>query len=255
MRIPRVYTNLPLEIDANYVLPPDAAHHLQRVLRLKQGMRLVVFNGLGGEFSATVVASQRDRVIVRTDGFHAVERESALRIRLGQGIARGERMDFVVQKAVELGTDRIEPILTRRGVVRLEAHRMTRRLARWRSIAINACEQSGRTRIPEVSQPWSLEGWLTDTAALGLKLVLHGAATNSLSTLVYPGGAVAVLIGPEGGLHEDELQLALGRGFLPVSLGRRTLRTETATVAVLTGLQLRFGDLRAERPDSMDMGG
>jgi 16S rRNA (uracil1498-N3)-methyltransferase len=207
-------------------------------------MPLVLFNGLGGEFTATVVTNQREQLIVRTDRFHEVERESTLPVRLGQGIARGERMDYVVQKAVELGTYRIEPVLTQRSVVQLEAGRVTRRLARWRNIAINACEQSGRTRIPEIARPLSLESWLSDTAALGLKLVLDGAAPNSLSTLVYPGGAVAVLIGPEGGLHADELQLALHYGFLPVSLGHRTLRTETATVAVLTGLQLRFGDLR-----------
>jgi len=212
------------------------------VLRLRPGAPLALFNGTGGEYSGTIAAIRAGTVTVTVGEAQRIERESPLRVTLAQGVSRGERMDLVVQKATELGVSRILPVFTARSVVKLEGHKAVRRLEHWRAIAIGACEQSGRNRPPEVSSPVDLEELLR-AERTGTRLLLSPAAALRVAQVARPEGAVLVLIGPEGGLAEEEQQRALAAGFLGVRLGPRVLRTETAAIAALVLLQREFGDL------------
>jgi len=180
------------------------------------------------------------------------ERESPLALTLAQGISRGERMDWVVQKATELGVTTLVPLLTERSVVRLDAHQTDRKVNHWRAVAIAACEQCGRDRLPQVTAPLSLRDFLRGTVAGGsrggapadsMRLVLSPVAERRIGDLARAAGSVTVLIGPEGGLTQEEQEVAAGAGFTPVRLGPRVLRTETAAIAALTLLQRQFGDL------------
>ena len=242
MRVPRVYVDLALEGGVEVTLPSDAARHLRRVLRMSDGARLLLFNGEGGEFEATLVSAgggARARV-----GVHRpVATESRLEIGLAQGLSRGTRMDYTIQKAVELGVHWIQPLLTERSVVRPDPERAGRRRGHWRGIVTSACEQCGRALLPPVHDPLPLSEWLDRLPPAVDKLVATPEAPRSLAALPRPEGPLIVLVGPEGGLASQEVSTARGRGFETFSLGPRTLRTETAAVAALSAAQVLWGDL------------
>jgi 16S rRNA (uracil1498-N3)-methyltransferase len=226
-------------------LHADAAHHAVRVLRLAVGEPVVVFDGLGGEFEARITRIDRGDVSVKTGAHLDVERESPLHIRLVQGLSSGDRMDITLQKAVELGVAAIQPVATERSVVKLKDERAQRRAEHWQNLVISACEQCGRNRVPEVSPLMGLPDWLAqlDMPAPDdeARLLLSPAATVRLKAL-SPAPRMTLLVGPEGGLSPAEAQLAQSRGFKPVRLGPRILRTETAALAALSAIQALWGD-------------
>ena len=238
----RVFVAAPLESGARVRLAGSAAGHLTRVLRLRPGARLTLFNGTGGEYSGTLEAIGRGAVTVAVGEAHPVERESPLEVTLAQGISRGERMDLIVQKATELGVSRIVPVFSARSVVRLDNRQAERRLEHWRAIAIGACEQSGRNRPPQLSLPRTVAELLHEDRS-STRVLLSPSAATRLAQLPPPQGAVLVLVGPEGGLAPQEAEQALAAGFVAVRLGPRVLRTETAAIAALALLQQDFGDL------------
>lgn len=241
MRIPRIYFPNPLASGVHIELDESGANHVARVLRLKEGAALTLFNGSGGEFDATLLAVERRRVVVEVGTFAARESESPLQITLAQGISRGERMDYTIQKAVELGVTTIVPLVTERCMVELKGEREEKRLGHWRGIIIGACEQSGRNHIPRLEPITSLASWL-ERPASGTRLLLDHRAGQSVQTL--PTGAeFTLLIGPEGGFAPQEREQALRHDYQGIRLGPRVLRTETAALAALTALQTRFGDL------------
>jgi 16S rRNA (uracil1498-N3)-methyltransferase len=242
MRLTRVYVDAPLASGMRVTLQGSAAGHLTRVLRLRVGEALTVFNGAGGEYAASIEHAHAGRVAVAIGELRAIERESPLTLTLAQGVSRGERMDLVVQKATELGASGLAPVLAERSVVRLTAQQADRRLNHWRAIAIAACEQSGRNRLPAIASPVPLKDFLRTNDG-SMRLLLSPAATATLADLPRLVSAITVLIGPEGGLAETEQEAAVAAGFKPVRLGPRVLRTETAAIAALTLLQREFGDL------------
>jgi 16S rRNA (uracil1498-N3)-methyltransferase len=243
VRLTRVYVDAPLAAGERVILEGNAASHVSRVLRLRVGEALTLFNGAGGEYAASIDAARGGRLTVAVGEPRAVERESPLTLTLAQGVSRGERMDLVVQKATELGVSGIVPLFTERSVVRLGAQQAERKLNHWRAIAIAACEQSGRNRLPKVAPPLSLADLLRSGADReGGRLLLSPGATSRLDALPHPATSVTVLIGPEGGLTDAEQEAAVAAGFLPVRLGPRVLRTETAAIAALALLQREFGD-------------
>ena len=226
------------------VLEGDRARYLGRVLRLAVGDNIAVFNGEGGEWSARIDAMTKSTVTLSVGEQAEPGTESALKIHLVQGISRGERMDFVVQKATELGVKRITPVLTEYGVVKLDAARAEKRRDHWQSVATSACEQSGRTRLPLVDSPVTLRDWFGNKPTeVDAELILAPGATKSLAGIAAPQTKVCVLIGPEGGFSDTEYEDASVAGFTAVSLGPRVLRTETAAVATLSVMQSLWGDL------------
>ncbi len=237
MRIPRIFLPVPLAPDTLVTLDRMAANHVTRVLRLKPGAELVLFNGEGGEYPAVLEAAATARLCA----WRAVECESPLAITLVQGISRAERMDYTIQKAVELGVTRIVPVFAARSVVELRGERLQRRMQHWQGVVIGACEQCGRNRVPALDVAVDLSDWLRAPEAQSLRLVLNHRATTTLSTLPRPA-ALTLLIGPEGGLDESELAQAERTGFIGMRLGPRVLRTETAAVTALAALQTLWGD-------------
>lgn len=237
MRIPRIFQPVPLAPDALVTLDRTAANHVTRVLRLKPGAELVLFNGEGGEYPAVLDAA----ATARLGAWRAVECESPLAITLVQGISRAERMDYTIQKAVELGVTRIVPVFAARSVVELRGERLQRRMQHWQGVVIGACEQCGRNRVPALDVAVDLSDWLRAPETQSLRLVLNHRATTTLSTLPRPT-ASTLLIGPEGGLDESELAQAERAGFIGMRLGPRVLRTETAAVTALAALQTLWGD-------------
>lgn len=241
MPVSRVYQPGALQ-ESNLVwLNDNAAHHLARVLRIKVGEPLMLFNGQGGEYQAVVTQVTKKGVEVAVGLFSPRDVESPIRIELAQGIARGEKMDLIVQKAVELGVSRITPLITERGNVRLTGDREVKRWQHWQAVAISACEQSGRNYVPEVTAPIMLQTWLSITKA-DYRFVLSPHVQNKLPESIPAQSSILLLIGPEGGLSEDEVTAAIAQGFKPLSLGPRVLRTETAALAAIASLQSRFGD-------------
>ena len=245
MRLTRVYVDAALEPGVRVALEGSAASHITRVLRLRPGDALTLFNGRGGEYAGRIEKSRGGSVTVAVGPRSAVERESPLTLTLAQGVSRGERMDLVVQKATELGVSGLVPVFTERSVVRLDARQAARKVAHWRAIAVAACEQSGRNRLPDVATPLTLREFTgaARNAVSGARLLLSPGAALRLDDIPSPVTDVTVLIGPEGGLTESEEDLARTAGFAPVRLGPRVLRTETAALAALTLLQRKFGDL------------
>ncbi|HEX5459800.1 MAG TPA: 16S rRNA (uracil(1498)-N(3))-methyltransferase [Steroidobacteraceae bacterium] len=243
MRLTRVHVCEPLTAGRRHTIEGDAANHIARVLRLRPGDPLILFDGRGGEYAARVEEFRKSAVIVAVGDRSAVERESALPITLAQGVSRGERMDWVVQKATELGVTRIIPVLTERSVVKLDAKQAQRKRLHWQGIAIAACEQSGRDRIPGVDAPLTMAELLGEADGGATGVLLSPAGNLRVADLPRSGKGIVVLIGPEGGLAEAEQRAAVAAGFVAVRLGPRVLRTETAAVAALTLLQHQFGDL------------
>lgn len=239
----RVHVPGPLTSGNRHTIEGDAANHITRVLRLERGDPLTLFDGHGGEYGAHIEEFRKGAVIVAVGERSAIDRESRLSLTLAQGVSRGERMDWVVQKATELGVTRIVPVLTERTVVKLDSKQSERKLGHWRGIAVAACEQSGRDRVPDIAAPLDLHDFLRGTDSRATRLLLSPTGTQRVDDLQAPEGKIVVLIGPEGGLAETEQRAALDAGFLPVRLGPRVLRTETAAIAALTLLQHQFGDL------------
>jgi 16S rRNA (uracil1498-N3)-methyltransferase len=240
----RVYVDMELAEGQLLTLPAGAYQHLVVVLRRIPGDRVVLFNGRGGEYSVSIESVARRALTVRVNGFRDIARESPLQVTLGQAVSKGERMDYAIQKAVELGVTAIQPLITDHVVVRLNAERWERKCEHWQAIALSASEQCGRTRVPQIAAPLDLRDWITRAPPDALKLVLSLAPGSlPVSSLKHHGQPVWLLVGPEGDLSEVELQLTDLAGFSNITLGPRTLRTETAGVVALSVLQSLWGDL------------
>lgn len=243
MNLPRFYCREALSPGAHIDLPEPVARHAVRVLRLPPGASLVLFDGRGGEYEAQIERIEKNRVVVELGAWRDIERESKLRVTLVQAIQAGEKMDFTIQKAVELGVAGIVPVDSRRSVIRLAGERAAKRVAHWQGVAASACEQCGRNQVPVVTSLEKLEHWLARPARPGLRLMLAPDAEHSLVDLP-PGSEVQLLIGSEGGLDPQEVVAAEQAGFQAVRLGPRVLRTETAGLAALAALQALWGDFR-----------
>lgn len=227
-------------------LPEAPARHAARVLRLAAGDGLVLFDGRGGEYPASIESVAKERVRVRLGEHREREWESPLAVTLIQALQGGDKMDFTLQKAVELGIARFQPVASRRSVVRLEGERAAKRLEHWRGVAVAACEQCGRNRIPEVAPLLPLERALGQAAGPSRRLVLLPGAAVALAGMAPPEGPLTLLVGAEGGLAPEEAEAALAAGFTPVRLGPRVLRTETAGLAALAAIQALWGDFRGD---------
>jgi 16S rRNA (uracil1498-N3)-methyltransferase len=251
MRLTRVYVEASVVAGKRLVVAGSAANHITRVLRLRSGDALTVFDGSGAEFGARIEEFRKDSVVVTVEEPRQIDRESPLPLTLAQGISRGERMDWVIQKATELGTSRIVPLFTKRSMVRLDERQAERKLQHWRAIAIAACEQCGRNKIPELATPIDFFGVLPADGSGATRLLLSPTGDLRIEDLPDVGQdaalgvrkGITVLIGPEGGLDDVEQEAALAAGFKAIRLGPRILRTETAAIAALTIIQRYFGDL------------
>ena len=241
MRIPRAFIETPITLGTELELPEGTHNHLVKVLRMREGQQLVLFNGDGSDYIATLCSVEKRRSSVKIESAATNSRESALRIEIGQGLSRGERMDFAIQKATELGVAKVTPLFTERSEVKLSAERQDKRTAHWQQVSISASEQSYRAQLMNIDAPQSLSDWIEQCDA-ELKLVLHPhLELTQLSAEMAPK-SVALLIGPEGGLEDSEVELALSKGFKPWLLGPRILRTETAPVAAAAVLNYLWGD-------------
>ncbi|MEN3355181.1 MAG: rRNA (uracil1498-N3)-methyltransferase [Betaproteobacteria bacterium] len=235
---------IPEAIPAHGILdaPAHQAHHVAHVLRLSAGDPLTVFDGRGHEYAARIERVSKSGVTLKLGEPSAVDRESPLVVALAQGISSGERMDYTVQKAVELGVQSIQPLAMERSVVRLNVDRGAKRVQHWQAVAISACEQCGRNRVPEVMPIAAYTRWLAAAKADALRLTLSPAASLTLRDVERPAADIVLLVGPEGGLAPREQQDAKAAGFTAVRLGPRVLRTETAAVAALAAMQTLWGD-------------
>ena len=238
----RIFHPQTLSANSTTQLTDSAAGHVSRVLRMNTGDTLHLFDGNGGYFEAIIAEISKKSVSVNVGDFIANCTESPLRVHIGQGISRGEKMDFTIQKATELGVCEITPLITERCGVKLQEDRWQKKLDHWQQVAISACEQCGRNIVPQIHPPISLQNWLTQ-ATNELKLNLHPSAKHGINGLAAPQNGVRLLIGSEGGLSDNEIQQAAQNGFESILLGKRVLRTETAALTALAALQTRFGDL------------
>jgi len=223
-------------------LPSRAAHHATRVLRLRIGAGITVFNGMGGEYSAQIVSVARDHVTAGIQARVEVERESPLDVTLVQAVSSGDRMDLTIRKAVELGVTRIVPVISMRSVVQLSGDRAAKRVQHWEDVVIAACEQCGRNRLPPVAAALPLTTWIRSAQCVPARWMLTPDAADSVRSLARPDAAVQLLVGPEGGFTTEEKQAAADAGFVGVRLGPRTLRTETAAPAALAVFAALWGD-------------
>lgn len=240
MTLPRIFVATKLIPKQEIILDTNVSNHLLQVLRLKVNDPLKIFNDSGGEFSAIITAINKHHATVLIKEFVQCNRESPLQIHLGQGISRGEKMDFTIQKAVELGVNTITPLFTEHCNVKLKNERLENRLRHWHGVAISAAEQSGRCYVSKILPTQTLGDWFTTTTSLCL--VLDHRATNNLSDIKERPSSATLLIGPEGGLSDKEIIFAKQNNFLPVKLGPRILRTETAALAAISVLQAKWGD-------------
>ncbi|MGN8157665.1 16S rRNA (uracil(1498)-N(3))-methyltransferase [Salinisphaera sp. RV14] len=240
--IPRVFVAQALAEGATIELPDAKRHHLATVLRLSAGDALVLFNGDGAEYAASLITADRKRAEARIDQRTTPRRESPLEITLLQAVARGDRMDFALAKAVELGVTAIQPVFTARGQVKLDGARLAKKQGHWQRIVESAAEQSGRLLCPELRDATDLAGQIDNPPAADRYLMLAPEANVGLAAQT-PATRIALLIGPESGLSNDEIARAAAAGWQPLALGPRVLRTETAGMAALAALQTAWGDL------------
>lgn len=241
MSTPRFYLDQPLAPGARFSLPPGPARHAARALRLAADDVIILFNGRGGEYTARIERVQKDAVAVSISGFAEIERESPLQVMLAQGISSGERMEYTLQKAVELGVTAIQPIAAKRSVVKLAGERADKRVTHWQGVVASACEQCGRNQVPAVAGPLRLAEWLEQHGA-GRLLFLSPQAEARLADLPAPETTDCLVAGPEGGFEADEIAALHAAGAQPVRLGPRVLRTETAALAALAAMQTLWGD-------------
>jgi len=245
MRLTRCHVDTPLQAGQQLTLPEAAANHLTRVLRLRQGDACVLFNGDGHDYPARLASVGKREATVDILGCEAVDNESPLHLTLVQGIARGEKMDLILQKATELGVAALVPVLAERTEVKLDAERAARRMAHWASVITSACEQCGRARVPTLAAARPLATALPLLTPASLKLSLDPDGSTGVAGLqIAPARQVVVAIGPEGGWSPRDRQALAGSGFSGLRLGPRILRTETAGLAAIAALQSRFGDLQ-----------
>jgi len=240
MRISRLYTPDTLNKGQQIELQTENAHYVRTVLRLIKDQQITLFNGLGGEFLCLIKEVSRKRVVVLIGEESSRTVESPLKVTIGMGISRGDRMDWAVQKAVELGVNYITPLITERCVVKFKADKKQQRLQHWKNIVQHATEQSGRTVLPVFNEITTIDDWVKSQN--DLKLFLDPYAEKSLADLQPDNLAVTLLTGPEGGFSDQERELAVDAGFIPVRLGARVLRTETAALAALAAVQMLWGD-------------
>ncbi len=241
MRISRIHTDQALAPDSELLIEQRAGHYLARVLKLRAGDSLVLFNGDGFDYAAELLAIKRDEVSVRVNARLPAAAESPLSLTLVQAVGKGDRMDYSLQKATELGVTRVQPVFSARTEVRLTGPRLEKRMAHWRGVLVAACEQSGRATLPELAPALGLEEWLALPSS-EVRFVLDPRAEHDLAAAEEPAAGAAVVIGPEGGFTEQEMQQLALAGVRAVRLGPRVLRTETAGPAAITVLQALFGD-------------
>lgn len=241
MRQPRFYDPQPLTVNSEIQLADDARQHIN-VLRLKTGSEIILFNGQGGQYLAQLNEVQKRNCTAIIKTFQKTANESPLDLHLGQVISRGDRMEFVIQKAVELGVNEITPLISERCGVKINIERMAKKQLQWQKIAIAACEQSGRNIVPIIHATQNLATWCAQPTD-ATKLTLHPRANYSINTLPDNINKIKLLIGPEGGLSDNEIELTQTLDFIETLLGPRVLRTETAALTAITALQCRFGDL------------
>ena len=244
MRNTRIYADVPLAVSATVVLGKEASHHLLRVLRCRRDDQITLFNGCGGSFTGRITSISAGVAEVEIHDFAPDTSEPPLILTLAAGISRSLHMDYALQKAVELGVSAVVPLFTERCNVKLDSRRMETRMEHWRKIMIHACEQSGRNSLPDLVAPCSLPEWVEGDRNPARLLLTPGARQTLAGYSGVNNGEISVLTGPEGGLTDAEESIAEQHGYVPVSLGPRTLRTETAAVAALTALQVLWGDLR-----------
>ena len=242
MRIPRIYQQTEINTGTRIELDAAASHHLGKVLRMNNGSAVILFNGNGFDYHA-ILEIQKKQVFALVQSAEEIQTESSLELTLLLGISKGERMDISIQKAVELGVHTIVPVITQRTVVNLKQDRSEKKFNHWQGIIINACEQSGRSRIPELKPVCRLDDQLANDSSQ-LKLILSPYADRNICSIPYTNQTISFLIGPEGGLSDEEIMLATAHGYQDIKMGPRVLRTETAAIATIAVMQGIWGDFR-----------
>lgn len=240
MRIPRIYTSQILASDSDIELEAGPSHHLLKVLRMSVGRELILFNGNGGEYPSEIVQSTKKTATIRVKSERQRPNSSPLQSELGIGISKGDRFDWVVQKATELGVSDIHPLITERSEIKLSQERALKKMASWQQIIISACEQCQRNTLPNLHAPVNLQEFTANSEA-EQKFVLHHRTDRSLASIAPPS-SVSLLIGPEGGLSDSEIAEAEKNQFSSLRVGPRVLRTETAPLAALSIIQHLWGD-------------
>ncbi|ABE56252.1 protein of unknown function DUF558 [Shewanella denitrificans OS217] len=243
MRVPRIYQSIAqLEIGQAYSLDEDGAAHIGRVLRMSEGEQVMLFNGDGKDYLADITSASKKNITITIISMEDNRSESGLNLHLGQVISRGDRMEFTIQKSVELGVNTITPLFSERCGVKLTGERLEKKINQWQKIVISACEQSGRSQVPLIRPAMDVAAWCQEPSQ-ALKLNLHPRASHGIKGLTLENPRVRLLIGPEGGLSSEEILMTEQCDFTDVLLGPRVLRTETASLTAITALQLTFGDL------------
>jgi 16S rRNA (uracil1498-N3)-methyltransferase len=239
MRISRVFVDIDLQVEKSVSLPEETVHYLKNVLRLKNGEQIIVFNGRGGEYSGVIEITKKN-IILHIKQFDPIERESPLQIALAQAISHAEHFEIALQKATELGVQRIIPLLTAR-TQGVDTQRLDKKIIRWNNILRSACEQSGRNRLPILEMPQTIEN-LLENLFQGTQIFLEPTAEQSFASLSNVEMPLTLVIGAEGGFTNDEIKLLKERDFIGIRVGARILRTETAAIAVIAACQARWGD-------------
>jgi len=244
MKENRFYHSKNLELKDIVELEAQTHIHATKVLRLKVGDQFALFNGDGFDYVAKVIEISKHKTTVEIINQYEVNHESPLKITLAQGLAAGDKMDWIIQKAVELGVHTIQPLLTERSIIKLDRERADKKLEHWKTVVISACEQTGRSTIPDVLSPIQLNYWLSEETLKtdNLKLILTPSKAQNINKLDKPSNSIVFMVGSEGGFSEKEMTLALNQSFIPVNFGQRILRTETASIVALSILQNLWGD-------------